>query len=379
MATEDARYRLSSQYRLWSFSPAKLRDLREKTNALVRPHITARLAELKPTEPAPEFLTAEEETVLLRFFTTELIRAAIHCDLPTEIRATAAVFLKRFYVTNSLMTYPPMDLIKTCLFFGGKAEGYFAKLSKLAEKLSDTTEEKILAGEFLLCQGIRFAFDVRHPFRGLEGAILELRRQEDIDKPRIDAAHQQAREILKVSPLLTDAYFHYAPSQIMLAALSLADRGLAERIINSAFAPTRREEAGRNADATATEMMHPTSSEIKEKVTAAIEACRDMLATEPPERMETYWGKAESLKLIRPLLKKLRRCRDPDKADLVELQRARREWAANASKEKEAGQDRKKTNAGLALGEPIGPNEPKRRKVTGPSAADDVFGGALGQ
>lgn len=134
MATEDARYRLSSQYRLWSFSPAKLRDLREKTNSMARPHITARLAELKPTDPPPEFLTAEEETVLLRFFTTELIRAAIHCELPTEIRATAAVFLKRFYVTNSLMTYPPMDLIKTCLFFGGKAEGYFARLSKYVSR-----------------------------------------------------------------------------------------------------------------------------------------------------------------------------------------------------------------------------------------------------
>ncbi|KAL2754144.1 hypothetical protein ACRALDRAFT_1063077 [Sodiomyces alcalophilus JCM 7366] len=378
MATEDARYRLSSQYRLWSFSPPKLRDLREKTNSLARPHITARLAELKPADPAPEFLTAEEETVLLRFFTTELIRAAIHCELPTEIRATAAVFLKRFYVTNSLMTYPPMDLIKTCLFFGGKAEGYFARLSKLAEKLSDTTEEKILAGEFLLCQGIRFAFDVRHPFRGLEGAILELRRHEDIEKPRIDAAHHQAREILKVSPLLTDAYFHYTPSQIMLAALSLADRELAERIINNAFAPTQRDGAGSHAETTAE--LSSTMSEMKEKVTTTIEACRDMLATEPPERMETYWGTPESLKLVRPLLRKLRRCRDPDKADLVELQRARREWAANESREKD--KNKKKTNAGFVLGEPIKPNEPpgtKRRKVAGAAAADDVFGGQLGK
>lgn len=130
MATEDARYRLSSQYRLWSFSPAKLQDLREKTNSLATTQNTARLLEIKPGEPAPEFLTAAEETLLLRFFAVELIRAAIFCELPTEIRATAAVFLKRFYVTNSVMTYPPTDLLKTCLFFGGKAEGYFAKLSK---------------------------------------------------------------------------------------------------------------------------------------------------------------------------------------------------------------------------------------------------------
>lgn len=106
-------------------------------------------------------------------------------------------------------------------------------------------------------------------------------------KPRIDAAHHKAREILKVSPLLTDAYFHYTPSQIMLAALSLADRELAERIINNAFTPTQKDGTGPN---TATTELPSTASEMKEKVTITIEACRDMLATEPPERMETYWG-----------------------------------------------------------------------------------------
>lgn len=195
MATEDARYRLSSQYRLWSFSQAKLANLREKTNSLATAQISARLIDLKSSSstpnassastPAagdlPEFLTSAEETLLLKFFSIELIRAANFCELPTEVRATAAVFLKRFYITNSVMTYPPTDLLKTCLFFGGKAEGYFAKLSKLAEKFPNTTEEEILAGEFLLCQGIRFAFDVRHPFRGLEGAILELRRHEEFE------------------------------------------------------------------------------------------------------------------------------------------------------------------------------------------------------
>lgn len=47
---------------------------------------------------------------------------------------------------------------------------------RFADKLPNTTAEEVLAGEFLLCQGIRFCFDVRHPFRALEGVILELRR-----------------------------------------------------------------------------------------------------------------------------------------------------------------------------------------------------------
>lgn len=307
MATEDARYRLSSQYRMWSFSQAKLSDLREKTNSLATTQIGARLADLKSTSstpnasssstPAPgdlpEFLTSAEETLLLKFFSVELIRAATFCELPTEVRATAAVFLKRFYVTNSVMTYPPTDLLKTCLFFGGKAEGYFAKLSKLAEKFPNTTEEEILAGEFLLCQGIRFAFDVRHPFRGLEGAILELRRHEEFDVgspsihtryhadaeqgSRIEAAHMRAREILKFSSLVTDAYFHYTPSQVMLAALSLADQEFAEKLIDDAF-PAHHVQT------------NPSQADVKEKVFAAVEGCKEMLSTELPERLHEFWG-----------------------------------------------------------------------------------------
>ena len=59
-------------------------------------------------------------------------------------------------------------------------------MARFAEQFPQTTGEQILAGEFLLCQGLRFAFDVKHPFRALEGAIMELRRYGDIDvRPRI--------------------------------------------------------------------------------------------------------------------------------------------------------------------------------------------------
>jgi cyclin H len=113
MATEDDRYRHSSQFRLWSFTPSNLQDLRSKTNSLARQQIQPRL----PADPAPDFLTPADEAQLVKFFTVELIRAAQFCELPTEIRATAAVMLRRFYVTNSVMTYPPTELLKTSLFF----------------------------------------------------------------------------------------------------------------------------------------------------------------------------------------------------------------------------------------------------------------------
>lgn len=264
MATEDERYRKSSQYRLWSFSPSSLQELREKTNSLAREQIAPRL----PVDPAPDFLTTEEEIRLVKFFTVELIRAAEFLDLPVEIRATAAIFLRRFYVTNSVMMYPPSDLLKTSLFFGCKAENFYFRLDKLAEALPDTTSEQILAGEFLLCQGMRFAFDVRHPFRALEGAIVELRRRHPDQEDRIRKAHGHARHILKLSGLLTDAYFHYAPSQVMMAAMLIADAGFVDTLV-----PVE----GMGVDA-------------RYKVMETLHDCKKMLLEEPPENMNGYWS-----------------------------------------------------------------------------------------
>lgn len=274
MASEDERYRQSSQFRFWSFTPGNLQDLRSKTNSLAQQQIATRLQ----TDPPPDFLSADEEARLVRFFTIELIRAAQFCDLPTEIRSTAAIFFRRFYVTNSVMTYPPTELLKTSLFFGCKAEGFYMRLGRLAEKLSGTTAEQILAGEFLLCQGMRFAFDVRHPFRALEGAILELRKRLPDDETRVNKAHARARDILKFSSLLTDAYFHYTPSQIMMAALQMADAEMVDMLVPGA--PSGLASMGDAIGA---------HTDLRDKIFAAIEGCRAMLEEEPPERMTEYW------------------------------------------------------------------------------------------
>ena len=137
-----------------------------------------------------------------------------------------------------------------------------------------------------------------------------------LQERRISAAENRAREILRFSPLITDAYFHYTPSQIMFAALSLADRGLAERLLSHTFhhvdpptdsgpdtpmaigdapiASSRRENKGEDREAI-------IGSHIRDKVFGTIEACREMLAKELPERQEhwsnvswTEWGGGRS-------------------------------------------------------------------------------------
>ncbi|KAK0751884.1 cyclin-like protein [Schizothecium vesticola] len=405
MATEDARYRQSSQFRLWSFSPSQLGAMREKANLLARASISERLLSAPrsnsasaPTSNAntpdadgtstlPEFLTPSEEALLVTFYTSELLRAGDHAEMADEIKATAAAFFRRFYITNSIMTYPPQEMLIVALFFGCKAEGSFPRITDFVKNFGRESPEEVLAGEFLLCQGIRFAFDVKHPFRALRGAVMDLRRIGDIEHTRIDSAERRAREILRFSPLITDAYFHYTPSQIMLAALSLADRGLAERLIQETFhfvhpqpnsgagtpMATDTPSASSLPDSDIATIIGPV---IRDKVLGTVEACRDMLSKEPPERREHWSSKVTYKAQLQPIRKKLNKCRDPDRWNLVELQRSRREQVLNKSG---GGSD----DGGSAAG-PAGPSKDddvfggdiKRRKVA-KGAMDDPFGGAL--
>ncbi len=239
------------------------------------------------------------------------------------------------------MTYHPTSILKTALFFATKTENHYFRLTKFADAIGNTKAEDVLASEFLLTQGLRFTFDVRHPFRALEGAVMELQALARGDIPisgnanrqimnmekRVKDAHGKAREYLKTSALLTDVYFHFTPSQIMMAALMIADEELMEWYIKLKIPP----EAG----------------DMQNKILNTVERCAAMLREVQP----TTESSAEERKECQALAKKLKKCRNPEKMDLVGLQKAKREG--------EAGDEEKIV---------------KKRKLEGTKAADDLFG-----
>ena len=131
--------------------------MREATNAKAQASISERLSERlsstsslptsnnvsAPTSTAntpdpegtaapglPEFLTAAEEAVLVSFWVSELLRAGDHAEFSDDIKATAAILFRRFYITNSIMTYPPQEMLIVALFFGCKAEGAFPRITE---------------------------------------------------------------------------------------------------------------------------------------------------------------------------------------------------------------------------------------------------------
>jgi cyclin H len=112
--SEDERYRTSSQYRDWSFTPTALLDLRTITNqnaALRVREAVQRVREARAlssgntsetengraNSAVPEgeidCLTVEEELKLVTFYCRQTIQLGDHLKLPTEVKVSHAVLL----------------------------------------------------------------------------------------------------------------------------------------------------------------------------------------------------------------------------------------------------------------------------------------------
>ena len=233
------------------------------------------------------------------------------------------------------MTYHPKEMMPAALFLSTKTENHYTSLKSFASKLPKTTPESVVAPEFLLTQGLRFTFDVRHPHRGLEGGIMELlslaqgmgqaisgipKSSEQLQKEmvdiqaakegskksrsadevirRIQVAHGKAKEVGKSSALLTDVYFLYTPSQIWLSSLFLADEPLARFYIDTKI---------------------PTPSIIKPKLITTLQSCAELLRSSASANP----GEAE-MKALTKIDKKLFKCRNPDKVDIVGINKTQK-------------------------------------------------------
>lgn len=253
-------------------------------------------------------------------------------------KATAIQYLRRFYLSNSPLTYPPKEIYKTALYLANKAESNGWAVSAYAHRISAKPEE-ILASEYKVMQALRFTLDVRQPNRGLKGVMMELDNlvegrpdaqlkgeMEALEPPREDArsswrpgtgvrervqlAYTAARGMLDSPALLTDAYFLFTPSQIVFASLQLADPPLADWYLSKKL---------------------PTTSPVRPKVLATLRSCAEMLSGFSTKNVLTKDERAA-------LESKLEKCRDPSTRDLVKShmakQRGEGDDEAKAAKKK---------------------------------------------
>ncbi|PGH09002.1 hypothetical protein AJ79_05797 [Helicocarpus griseus UAMH5409] len=395
---EDDIYRTSSQYRLWSFTEDSLRTIRANTNEAASQRVRVAIRRAKSDAPARqatatpsrsgsgtpndaednkgaeagkdgekekeiECLTPEEELELVRYYCEKTMELGdeYRPPLPTVVRATAVQYLRRFYLTNSPMTYHPKSIMPCALFLATKTENYYMSLRSFAEHIPNSTPEDIIAPEFLLTQGLRFTFDVRHPFRSLEGGIMELNaiaqgegapgphhpeqtaaslqqalqalpppppssantnpKQSSSTTSRIAKAHQNTRELLRSAAQLTDVYFLYTPSQIWLSAFLLADKPLAEFYIDTKLVPPPpTNPSSQQPNPPQLSQGQSLFTALRTKLSQVLTSCSATLLSY--QTSHTPATAPATMKNLKRIGKKLYHCQNPEKIDLLSLNRA---------------------------------------------------------
>jgi len=90
--SEDERYRTSTQYKLWSYTPQSLASLRTATNRVAAEKVKVAIQRAREAEPENrdvsdvECLTVEEELRLVAFYCRQLLQLGDHLQVPTEVK-----------------------------------------------------------------------------------------------------------------------------------------------------------------------------------------------------------------------------------------------------------------------------------------------------
>jgi len=231
------------------------------------------------------------------------------------------------------MDYHPRTILPTALFLATKTENVFMSVQEFAEKLATiqglnkSTVETVLAPEFILTQGLRFCFDVRHPFRAQraffsqELAILKdiakggqppegftTRPAQQIQQELLrgntpqkflnsvsDKLYVDVKNTLSNAALISDAYFLYTPAQIHFAAWYLHNPFIIKYYLDLKLSDSRT-------------LIHKT------RLIEVIDKCAALLKQNPVQGKEHVGG----------IMKKLGKCLNPDKKDLVSLNKAKK-------------------------------------------------------
>lgn len=256
----DDLYRRSSQYQIWSFTEQELEELKQQTNEKGRLAAFAKFESARSTlvgEKPLVFaahgaeLTSEiaglvlfdEEQKYLYYFSQQIIQICSHFNMPTQVKATAMAFFKRFYLVNSVMEFRPKNVLYTIVFLAAKLENYFVSIESFCSRLPKTKPSDILDLEFVVLLSLKFTLLVHHPFRPLYGFFLDFQLVllhpepvlRDLNVDKIGALYDNAKKWLNSDALLSDVSFLFTPPQIALAAMYDVDKRLTENYLKRKF------------------------------------------------------------------------------------------------------------------------------------------------
>jgi cyclin H len=206
-------------------------------------------AEIKESEDLP-FLSATEETTLVQFYATKMFDLigpnALHPPLRRDIKvpSTAALLLRRFYLSNSVMFYDPKVFMVACAFLATKIEDVTVKIRHLEEgtKLmkAHVTIPEIIKSEIIVAAGCDYDFICVHSYRAVESYTEDLRtflktpdgrpcvNRDWVGSADLRPLYEEARQIVE-EVSVTDVPLISTSGKIGLASLFLANETLIKK------------------------------------------------------------------------------------------------------------------------------------------------------
>lgn len=156
----------SSQLKAWLFSPEDLDLCRARANRVARKYLFGKpnisgnppvecfarefsktkdsygAEEEGPThtEDSKEFLTPDEEKLLVSFYASKLpsligpMAQVPRLRRESKVPGTAAALLRRFYLSNSVMIHDPKTIMVSAAFLASKVEDAMTDISKKRTK-----------------------------------------------------------------------------------------------------------------------------------------------------------------------------------------------------------------------------------------------------
>ncbi|ODV65812.1 cyclin-like protein [Hyphopichia burtonii NRRL Y-1933] len=267
VSTDDL-YRRSSQYRMWSYTVESLKETKIQTNEGGRAQALKKYEEARSkaanenpelfekqqneftADKMLELLTEEEEVKYLQYYCNSILVTGNFFNMPTQVKATAMSFFKRFYLVNSAMQYHPKHVLYTVLFLAAKSENYFISIESFCKLIPKVEPKDILDLEFIILQSLKFTLFVHHAFRPLYGFFLDFQAillhpdpvMYDVNIDTLGSLYDKAKQWLTKYGILSDATFLFTPPQIALAAMYDVDKRITEKYLKRKFLSDKEEQ-----------------------------------------------------------------------------------------------------------------------------------------
>jgi cyclin H len=212
----------------------------EGVGGLSVPNVTS-VADLRSKAPS-----IEEEEIWKQYQLFKMQQFCVMLKLTKKVMASALVFFKRFYLSNSVLEQDTSKMMLTAIYLSAKIEEEVCDVDFIVRTLELDTNESVerpqayvLENEMRLLQGINFQLVILHPFRTIKGFVegWRLYEKQKGDPMEIDGGGKgesltlngkvmnqiiDLADKLAVKALVYDTSLIYPPAQIALATLDKA-------------------------------------------------------------------------------------------------------------------------------------------------------------